>query len=142
MHIHPVNIRHFYKALPAPVARLQRIAGQFYAGENVSIIQRVDLVLCSDYYIKKLNSIYRKKNRPTDVLSFPFGEKDFLGEIYISLQRAKIQASRYKISYNDEITRLFVHGLFHLIGYDHHTIKERDIMEKKEQQYYTLHFLN
>jgi len=93
-------------------------------------------VLCSDYKIKKLNERYRSKNKPTDVLSFNFNDPDLLGEIYISLQRAEIQARRYGISYEKEVIKLLVHGLFHLIGYDHMTPSEQEKMELKEQYYW------
>ncbi len=109
-----------------------------YEGENVSKNQRTDFILCSDYYIKKLNTTYRKKAYATDVLSFPFNEPDLLGEIYISLQRVKVQARRFGISYDDELQRLLVHGFFHLIGYDHQTVKERDVMEQKELHYFNV----
>jgi probable rRNA maturation factor len=111
-----------------------------YEGENVSKDQRTDIILCSDYYIKKLNASYRDKNYATDVLSFPFNEPDYLGEIYVSLQRVKVQARRFGISYDDELQRLLVHGFFHLTGYDHQTAKERDEMEEKEQSYFNVEF--
>jgi probable rRNA maturation factor len=85
--------------------------------------------------IKKLNANYRNKNKPTDVLSFELKDVDMFGEIYISLQRATIQARRFGISYDEEILRLFVHGLFHLQGYDHEIESEREKMEKMEQKY-------
>ena len=108
---------------------------RIYEGEKVNREQKINLILCSDYTIRKLNREYRNIDRATDVLSFPFGEPDFLGEIYISLQRAKVQARRYGISYNDEIVRLFVHGTFHLLGYDHIIESERLEMEKMERKY-------
>jgi probable rRNA maturation factor len=92
--------------------------------------------LCSDFKIRKLNAEYRGKDRITDVLSFPFKEKDLLGEIYISLQRADVQARRFAISYEGEIERLFLHGLFHLHGYDHTNAKNRRTMEAKENLYW------
>jgi probable rRNA maturation factor len=82
-----------------------------------------------------LNRQYRKKDKATDVLSFPFGDDDLLGEIYISLQRAKIQARRYGVSYNDELKRLLIHGLLHLMGYDHIKRTDRALMEAREECY-------
>ena len=74
-------------------------------------------------------------NRVTDVLSFPFNDVDFLGEIYLSLQRAKVQAMRFGFLFDDEIERLFVHGMLHLLEYDHMTDSERIQMENKEREY-------
>lgn len=132
----PLTIYHQYTSLPFVSRKLKQIAKKIYTGEKVPASGAVSLVLCSDYKIKKLNSDYRGKNRPTDVLSFCFEEPDFLGEIYISLQRAKVQAARYGFSYEDEIIRLFVHGMFHLLGYDHLEEAQRKIMEAKERRYF------
>ncbi len=72
------------------------------------------------------------------MLSFPFGDPDLLGEIYISLQRARVQSKKYGLTYEQEIRRLFVHGLFHLLGHDHHEEAEREAMEFKEHRYLDL----
>jgi probable rRNA maturation factor len=85
-----------------------------------------------------LNAEYRKIDRPTDVLSFCFEDDDFLGEIYISLQRAKIQAKKYLLTYDEEVSRLFVHGIFHLLGFDHLEDNQRKTMEAKERKYLKL----
>jgi probable rRNA maturation factor len=95
----------------------------------------VDIVLTGDALLKKLNREFRGKNRPTDVLSFSFGEPDFLGEIYISLARARFQAREYGATPSEEIWRLIVHGLFHLLGHTHYRSKARLAMEKKESLY-------
>ncbi|MFP4163933.1 MAG: rRNA maturation RNase YbeY [Chitinispirillaceae bacterium] len=114
---------------------IEQTARAVYEGENIPTKQRTVLVLCSDYIIRKLNRQYRKKDKATDVLSFPFGDPDLLGEIYISLQRAKIQSKRYGLTYEQEIKRLFVHGLLHLLGHDHHKTAERETMEARERIY-------
>jgi probable rRNA maturation factor len=119
---------------------MHKVCKVIYSGEKIPSIQKTDIILCSDYYIKKLNDNYRGKNYATDVLSFPFNEPDYLGEIYISLQRVKVQSRRFGISYDDELLRLLVHGMIHLIGYDHQTILERNEMEKKEQTYFNVNF--
>jgi probable rRNA maturation factor len=132
----PLTIYHQYTSMPFPAARLQQLAKNIYTKEKVSLSSSTVLVLCSDYRIKKLNSDYRDVHRPTDVLSFCFGDPDLLGEIYISLQRAAVQARRYGLPYDDEIVRLFVHGMFHLLGYDHIEESQRTIMEAKERKYF------
>jgi len=130
-----IEIIHRYQSLPCPKKLLRETAAAVYNGENVGKNESTTLILCSDYAIRKLNRQYRKIDRATDVLSFPFGDPDLLGEIYISLQRAKIQAKRYGLTYNEELKRLFIHGLLHLMGYDHHKKAEREAMESKEREY-------
>jgi len=132
----PLTIFHQYKSLSVPEEQIIKMAKKIYTGEKVPYIRAASLILCSDYRIHKLNAQYRHIDRATDVLSFCFEDEDFLGEIYISLQRAKVQARRYGLSYEEEITRLFVHGMFHLLGYDHIKEKDRLLMERKEREYF------
>ena len=130
-----VNFIHDYRTLPCPRKVLRSTAKKLFQHSKDISQKHLNVILCSDYIIKELNKKYRNINRPTDVLSFNFNEQDFMGEIYISLQRAKIQARRYNTPYNDEINRLFVHGFFHLIGFDHASEKDRIIMESYEKRY-------
>jgi probable rRNA maturation factor len=69
------------------------------------------------------------------VLSFNYDDNDLLGEIYISLNRARVQARRYRVSCNNEILRLFVHGMFHLLGFDHEKPGDKKKMEAQESHY-------
>jgi probable rRNA maturation factor len=131
----PITYFHAYKALPIPRKRLRDVARQIFTHEKIPQNKCVNLIFCSDSFIKKLNARFRNKPYATDVLSFNYDEKDFLGEIYISLQRGKIQAKRYKVSYSSEIERLFIHGMFHLLGFDHEKPEERKRMEAKERKY-------
>jgi probable rRNA maturation factor len=83
----------------------------------------LSIVLVSDAQIKRLNKLYRNKDKPTDVLSFPIGEKVngwlILGDVVISVDTAKRQAKELGCSLEEELKRLLVHGLVHLLGYDH-----------------------
>lgn len=93
----------------------------------------VNLIICSDEEIQELNEEYRKKIGPTDVLSFPYwdeiGEETIIGDIYISIDMAKIQANEKSHSLEEELKILFVHGLLHLFGFDHNTDDEEAEME-------------
>ena len=88
-------------------------------------LEKVELsiLITSDREIRKLNRLYRNKDKPTDVLSFPMGEEvggwRLLGDVVISLDTAKVQASEFGLSLEEEIKRLLIHGIVHLLGYDH-----------------------
>ena len=92
-----------------------------------------NIIFVDDTYIHNLNKEYRGIDRPTDVISFAleddtsFIKTEFkvLGDIYISLDTAKRQADEYKHSLKREISFLSIHGLLHLLGYDH--------MEKEDE---------
>ena len=122
-------------SLPAPVRRLKLLAQKIIAGEHRSFQQKVSVVFCSDHSIRRLNARYRNIDRVTDVLSFTIDDPDLLGEIYISLPRARVQARLFHTSCEEELLKLFVHGLFHLLGYDHETRRGRLKMELKEKKY-------
>ncbi len=87
--------------------------------ENVEL----SILITDDKEIRELNRKYRNKDKPTDVLSFPIDEEiggiKILGDIVISLETAKRQAEELGISLEEEIKRLIVHGIVHLLGYDH-----------------------
>ena len=100
-----------------------------------------------DTFIHKMNKEYRGVDRPTDVISFAFldGEKDreklihgqgpvSLGDIYISIDRAKAQAEEYGHPLERELSFLFVHGLLHLLGYDHMTEEDEKVMFKLQDE--------
>ncbi|HEX7511286.1 MAG TPA: rRNA maturation RNase YbeY, partial [Chitinivibrionales bacterium] len=119
--------------MPIPRKLLGEVGRAIYAGEKIPLENRVHVIFCSDRMIKKLNTQFRGKPYATDVLSFNYDEDDFIGEIYISLQRAAVQARRYEVTYNEEIIRLFVHGMIHLQGYDHEKPSDRKRMEAVER---------
>ena len=133
----PVTFFHAYRGLKFPEKLLQASALKIYSQRKIPRKKGLTVVLCSDHAIKKLNALFRGKPRPTDVLSFNYDEDDLLGEIYISLQRAAIQARRYGVSYESEIERLFIHGMLHLLGFDHETAPQRKRMEALENRFMT-----
>jgi probable rRNA maturation factor len=131
----PVIIFHECKSLTYPKKAIISAAKLIYKREKLPVQKKTHVILCSNRKIKRLNAMFLHRNRATDVMSFNYDENDLLGEIYISLQRAKTQAKEYKVTYNNEVLRLFVHGMFHLLGYDHETEKDRKKMRAKESIY-------
>ena len=90
-----------------------------------------------DPEMRELNRRYRNIDRTTDVLSFPQGggpDMTLLGDIVISLDTADRNSRRYGITRREEIKKLIVHGILHLLGYDHKKKKERDEMRGKEKE--------
>lgn len=105
----------------------------------------VELLLTDDKTIQKLNKQYRNKDMPTDVLSFGFSDtadskglpSKSLGQIVISVDRARQQAKDIGQSLNKELQFLFTHGTLHLLGYDHENPEDEKIMLKKTYQILT-----
>lgn len=107
----------------------------------------IDLDFVTSSEIKKINYQYRKINKETDVLSFAFLElkkgevkiksktPQFLGEIIISTHKIEAQAKELKHTFLYELSYLYLHGLLHLLGYDHvHNEKEKKVMFNLEDQ--------
>ena len=90
----------------------------------------VSILICGDEQITELNKTYRGVNRATDVLSFtsdvalPDSDDLFLGDIVISFPAVVRQAEKYQHSVSHELSLLSIHGVLHLLGYDHSTISE------------------
>jgi probable rRNA maturation factor len=81
----------------------------------------VSILFCGDRKMRTLNRLYRKKDRPTDVLAFPGAGDGLLGDIVISVPYAARQAKQRGEPASREIDRLLLHGFLHLLGYDHET---------------------
>ena len=98
----------------------------------------VSVLFCNNKYIKSLNAQYRNKDEPTDVLSFPLGETDtryyLAGDIVVSLDALEENARFFKVSEDEELRRLLVHGILHLSGKDHATNKAEESMLKIQEE--------
>lgn len=95
----------------------------------------ISVLFTDDKNMREINRSYRNIDKTTDVLSFPQGFDDdnhVLGDILISLDSALRQAETYQVDTENEIERLLVHGILHLLGYDHMEKRERKIMREKE----------
>ncbi|NLA58605.1 MAG: rRNA maturation RNase YbeY [Firmicutes bacterium] len=114
-------------------------------------VPEVSILLCDNHQIQKLNRDYRGIDEPTDVLSFPQeeigageevllnmpafpDEPVLLGDVVISLEKAKEQAEAYGHSFEREVGYLLTHGLLHLLGMDHISEEERFRMREKEEE--------
>lgn len=105
--------------------RLQDIANKLNS-------KNIELIVCKSSYIQSLNLEYRNIDKSTDVLSFPMDDFHMSGSIVINIDEVDIKSKLYKHTKNDEFMLLFIHGLLHLIGYDH----EEDLgeMRLKEEE--------
>ena len=107
--------------------------------ENTSF----NLIIVDNNYIHELNKKYRNIDRPTDVITFALedensviipNEERILGDIYISIDKAREQSKEYQHSLLRELSFLAVHGFYHLLGYDHQTKEEEKIMFQKQEE--------
>ena len=131
-------------SFPAEIAENVRAAAEKAAELYGVPTAEVSITLTDNAYIHELNRQYRNIDRPTDVLSFALNEgvepevKDgpeinVLGDIIISVERAAEQAADYGHSLRREMAFLTVHGMLHLLGYDHMEEAERAEMQREEK---------
>lgn len=102
------------------------VVGKKYENSEVSVI------LTNDKEIQKINRQYRNIDKPTNVLSFELGDDILLGDIYVSVDTVQREAKAESITVAEHTAHMLVHGVLHLLGYDHINDDEATIMEEKE----------
>tara|TARA_A100001011_G_scaffold155119_1_gene163610 strand:- start:230 stop:685 length:456 start_codon:yes stop_codon:yes gene_type:complete len=112
-----------------------------YSFKNKKII--VTVLLSNNLKIKQLNKTFRKKNKPTDILSFPINKKVnnkifYLGDIIISYEFMNKPKKINFIEFKEKVTKIFIHGFLHLMGYNHRKNKDFEKMNKEEIKLYNL----
>jgi probable rRNA maturation factor len=122
----------------AHLRQLRRSAGRFLAALDLEDVE-LSILLTSDAGIRALNKSWRRKDRPTDVLSFPAGSpvpgatgSRHLGDVIVSLETARRQARAHRRSLAEELDLYLAHGLLHLLGHDHHRRGEARRMAELE----------
>ncbi|MDB9731562.1 rRNA maturation RNase YbeY [Candidatus Pelagibacter sp.] len=100
------------------------------------------ILLSNNKNIKKLNKDFRNKNKPTDVLSFPFEKKfnpkksNYLGDIVISYEFMNKPKNISIFEFKQKVIKIFIHGFLHLLGHDHIKLKDFKKMSKEENKIY------
>lgn len=96
----------------------------------------ISIIYCSDDYLLEINKQYLSHDYYTDVITFNYCEGDLIsGDIFISVDTIKANAQEYGASFDNELCRVMVHGLLHLIGYDDDCESNQLIMRQKEDFY-------
>lgn len=109
------------------------------AESEVKKIGQVNIIFCSDNYILDINQKYLQHDYFTDIITFDYCENDVLsGDLFISVDSVRENAIFYKTEFTDELNRVIVHGVLHLIGYDDHSDEDIKMMRSKENYYLEL----
>lgn len=116
---------------------------QFIAGifeQEDKALKKLDYIFCSDEYLLQMNNDFLQHDYYTDIITFPLSDKNqpIIGEVYISIDRVKDNASQHKSSVLDETLRVLFHGALHLCGYGDKSAKEIKAMRAKEDFYINL----
>jgi len=131
---------HIESRFPFSEDLLERAVNTALAHQSASLDSELTIVLTDDSRLHELNRDYLGVDAPTDVLSFPASETDpetgarYIGDILISIQRARAQADTAGHPLESEVQLLVVHGLLHLLGHDHARAKEKARMWKAQAE--------
>ena len=96
----------------------------------------ISFIFCSDDYLLEINKEHLNHDYYTDVITFDYVVDDEIsGDIFISIDRIKENAKEFTVSFTDELNRIMIHGVLHLLGYKDKEKDEKELMTKKEDEY-------
>jgi len=100
----------------------------------------LSIIFCDDAYLLQLNQAFLDHDTLTDVITFPYGDdfKDLSGDVFISLPRVRENAKAFEVDEDQELFRVMIHGVLHLLGYDDLDASAREAMQAKENYYLSL----
>jgi probable rRNA maturation factor len=100
----------------------------------------LNLIFCSDAYLLEINKQYLNHDTFTDIVTFDNSESPelIIGDVFISIERIRENASKFKVAEKDELHRVIIHGTLHLIGYKDKAKPDKSLMTEKEDQYLAL----
>lgn len=106
------------------------------AGSEIRKIGDINVIFCSDNYILDVNMKYLQHDYFTDIITFDYCEGKVLsGDLFISVDSVRENSIEFGTDFEEELHRVIVHGVLHLIGYDDHTDEDRKVMRQKENYY-------
>jgi len=96
----------------------------------------ISFIFCSDDYLLEINKQYLNHDYYTDIITFDYVEDDVIsGDIFISIDRVKENAAAFQVSFLNELNRILIHGVLHLLGYKDKSDEEKKLMTSKEDYY-------
>lgn len=109
------------------------------AESEIRRIGNISIIFCSDNYVLDINQKYLQHDYFTDIITFDYCEGDRLsGDLFISVDSVRENSVEFGTEFKDELNRVIIHGLLHLVGYEDHTEKDIKLMRSKENYYLSL----
>ena len=132
-----MEINYFYEdikefSLPS---KINEWIKQTIENENKETAE-INVIFCSDKYLLKMNKKHLKHDYFTDIITFDYCQGNLVsGDLFVSVDRVEENANKYDTDFTNELSRVIIHGVLHLIGYNDKTEKEQTIMTEKENYY-------
>ncbi len=96
----------------------------------------ISIIFCTDDYLLKINKDFLNHDYYTDIITFNYVSNDIIsGDLFVSIERVKENAKSFNVKFIEELERVILHGILHLIGYDDKTTEQKEEIRKKENYY-------
>ncbi len=105
-------------------------------------VEEINVIFCSDEYLRKINIEYLDHDYYTDVITFPYSEDTLHSDIFISIDRIRDNAQKFNTTFDRELNRVIIHGYLHLFGHKDKTEEDQKLMREKEDFHLHLLFSN
>ncbi|UCE05971.1 MAG: rRNA maturation RNase YbeY [bacterium] len=132
-----INVESIYPDVKIELQMIKNLVKTVLSEEGISQAE-INIILANDKYIIKLNQDFLNKDITTDVLSFNLEDEphnQIEGEVYVNIEQIKRQARDFQVTFREELFRILIHGVLHLIGFNDQKDEEKAIMTKKEDNY-------
>lgn len=133
-----INIEQIISVSKIKKQLIKTIAQKILLAERINHAE-ITIVIVDDNYIRRLNRDFLNKDVTTDVLSFDLSDDQnnqiLEGEIYVNIEQIRRQAIDFRVSFEDELYRVVIHGLLHLVGYEDQIVQQQQIMTEKEDHF-------
>jgi len=136
-----MGIQYFNEDVPLP--RLRKRKSTNWIKKTIltegKIVGDISFIFCSDNYLLEVNKTYLDHDYFTDIITFDYVEGTLInGDIFISVDRVFDNSVEFKATFDDEMNRILIHGILHLLGYKDKNKKDKLLMTKKEDSYLKL----
>jgi rRNA maturation RNase YbeY len=111
----------------------------FVVSDNKKKLRELSIVFCDNEYIIEINKKFLKHDYYTDIITFDYSEKNYIsGDLLICTEIVKYNAKKFKVKFDDELNRVIIHGILHLLGFNDKTPETKSLMTQKEDYYLNL----
>lgn len=101
----------------------------------------ISIIFCSDSYLHSMNKAYLDHDYFTDIITFDYSDGNIIsGDLFISLDRVKDNANKFDVTFEQELLRVVIHGVLHLLGFNDKSMEEQQVMRDNEDRYLKIYY--